>query len=132
MALRDRAKLGGSYHVHSSLVAVNTTALRPEIGLYSPEIVKQCQERFNWAPMRGAHHVFELLFNVWDGWKRFFGAKLDEDGGLFVSYQKSAFGGRRLSMLKPCVTMPGAEKVEWRTGSVPFCYEKKEDVKWES
>ncbi|CAG8958020.1 hypothetical protein HYFRA_00000363 [Hymenoscyphus fraxineus] len=135
MALRDRARHGGSYHVHSSLVAVNTTGLRPEIGLYSPEIVKENQKRFKWAPMRGAHHVFELLFNVYDGWKQYFGQKLDEDSGLFSSFEKSAFGEKKLSVLKPCVTMVGVEKegeLGWKTGSVPYCFEKKEDVKWAS
>lgn len=85
--------------------------------------------------MRGAHHVFELLFNVYEGWKRFFGKKLDEDDGLFVSWEKSAFGGRKLSMLKPCVRLEGVEKggeVGWGVASVPFCYEKKENVRWSS
>ncbi|RDW80893.1 putative caib baif family enzyme protein [Coleophoma crateriformis] len=133
MALRDRARHGGSYHVHSSLVTVNTYALKPEIGLYSPEVVKQCQERFAWAPMRSAHHVFELLFTVWDGWKRVFGKQLEESSPLFKSFETSVFAGQKLTILKPVVALDATAKEsqpEWRTASVPYCFEKKEDVKW--
>ncbi|GKU14766.1 unnamed protein product [Fusarium langsethiae] len=45
LALRDRATKGGSYAVHASLVAVNTYALRPDVGLYSPETVAECAAR---------------------------------------------------------------------------------------
>ncbi|KAL3426888.1 putative alpha methylacyl-CoA racemase [Phlyctema vagabunda] len=130
MALRDRATQGGSYHVHSSLTAVNTFALRPEIGLYAPATVAEGHSRFQWAPMRGAHHVFELLFTVWDGWKRVFGEQLKEDSGLFLSFENSAFQGKRLSILRPVVDLGGESSPVWRSPSVPYCYQKREEVAW--
>ncbi|KAF5976320.1 acyl transferase carnitine dehydratase [Fusarium coicis] len=66
LALRDRATKGGSYAVHGSLVAANAFALRSDVGLYSPETVAECAERFQWSEMRGSHHVLDLLMTVWD------------------------------------------------------------------
>ncbi|KAK6824571.1 hypothetical protein PG987_012065 [Apiospora arundinis] len=130
-ALRDRATKGGSYAVHSSLVAVNTYALRPEVGLYPKEIVKECADRFQWAEMRGSHHVLDLLVTIYDGWKRVLGAYLEENSGWFQSFEKSAFGGDRLSLLKPVVSFSDKESTpEWRTPSLPYAALKAEEVKF--
>ncbi|KAF4959144.1 hypothetical protein FGADI_1884 [Fusarium gaditjirri] len=91
LALRDRAIKGGSYAVHASLVAVNAFALRPDVGLYSPETVSECVKRFQWAEMRGSHQVLDLLMKVWDGWKRVLSKELSEDGGWYQSFEISAF-----------------------------------------
>ncbi|KAK7947721.1 uncharacterized protein PG986_008607 [Apiospora aurea] len=131
-ALRDRAVKGGSYSVHSSLVAVNTYALRPEVGLYPREVVKECTERFQWAEMRGQHHVLDLLVTVWDGWKRVFGASyLEEGSGWFQKFDKSEFDGKSLSLLKPVVGFSDkASTPEWKTPSLPYAAQRAAEVKW--
>ncbi|GKU21280.1 unnamed protein product [Fusarium langsethiae] len=131
LALRDRATKGGSYAVHASLVAVNTYALRPDVGLYSPETVAECAERFQWAEMRGSHHVLDLLLTVWDGWKRVLGRTLAEDSGFYQSFENSAFDGKKLSILKPVVRLSDEKSTpQWKTPSVPYAYEKAESIKF--
>ncbi|KAJ4222591.1 hypothetical protein NW757_014398 [Fusarium falciforme] len=131
LALRDRATKGGSYAVHASLVAVNTFALRPDVGLYSPETVAQCAKRFQWAEMRGSHHVFDLLTTVWDGWKRVLGSALAEDSGLYQTFETSAFDGKRLSILKPVVSLSDSKVSPlWKTPSVPYGNEKAEGIRF--
>ncbi|KAH8678325.1 CoA-transferase family III domain-containing protein [Xylariales sp. PMI_506] len=128
-ALRDRATKGGSYAVHASLTAVNTFALKPEVGLYQPAVVAECAQRFRWAEMRAQHHVLDLLVTVMDGWKRVLGAHLEEGSGWFQSFEGSAFGGERLSILKPVVGLSDAECTpRWTSPSVPYAYEKAADV----
>ncbi|KAF0640992.1 hypothetical protein FPSE5266_03301 [Fusarium pseudograminearum] len=132
LALRDRATKGGSYAVHASLVAVNTYALRPDVGLYSPETVAECAERFQWAEMRGSHHVLDLLITVWNGWKRVLGDILAEDSGFYQSFENSAFDGKKLSILKPVVRLSDEKSTpRWATPSVPYAYEKAEGVKFQ-
>jgi hypothetical protein len=132
LALRDRAINGGSYAVHASLVAVNAFALRSDVGLYSPETVAECARRFQWAEMRGSHHVLDLLMTVWDGWKRVLGKELSEDGGWYQSFETSAFDGKKLSILKPVVSLSDEEVTpRWKTPSVPYAYEKAEGIKFQ-
>ncbi|KAK0664227.1 Succinyl-CoA--L-malate CoA-transferase beta subunit [Lasiodiplodia hormozganensis] len=130
-ALRDRAVKGGSYYVHAALTTVNTFALTPEVGLYQPETVKECADRFRWGPMRSSDHVFDLLFTVWDGWTRVFADRLREDNDkLFKRFDRSEFAGRRIAFLKPVVSFGSddASSPEWRTPSVPYCLEDKANV----
>ncbi|KAG7409666.1 hypothetical protein LZL87_013029 [Fusarium oxysporum] len=132
LALRDRATNGGSYAVHASLVAVNAFALRPDVGLYSPETVAECARRFQWAEMRGSHHVLDLLMTVWNGWKRVLGKELSEDGGWYQSFETSAFNGKKLSILRPVVSLSDEEVTpRWKTPSVPYAYEKAEGIKFQ-
>ncbi|KAM0349566.1 hypothetical protein HYE67_005308 [Fusarium culmorum] len=132
LALRDRAAKGGSYAVHASLVAVNTYALRPDVGLYSPETVAECAERFQWAEMRGSHHVLDLLITVWNGWKRVLGDTLAEDSGFYQSFENSAFDGKKLSILKPVVRLSDEKSTpQWTTPSVPYAYEKAQGIKFQ-
>ncbi|KAF5020539.1 hypothetical protein F66182_7438 [Fusarium sp. NRRL 66182] len=127
LALRDRATKGGSYAVHASLVAVNAFALRSDVGLYSPETVAECAKRFQWAEMRGSHHVLDLLLTVWDGWKRVLGSALEEGSGLYQSFETSTFDGKTLSILKPVVKLSDSDmSPHWKTPSVPYAHEKAE------
>ncbi|KAL4728111.1 hypothetical protein ACLX1H_004846 [Fusarium chlamydosporum] len=128
LALRDRATKGGSYAVHASLVAVNTYALRPDVGLYSPDTVAECAERFQWAEMRGSHHVLDLLLTVWDGWKRVLGNMVAENNGFYQSFETSAFEGKKLSILKPVVRLSDESTPQWTTPSVPYAYHKAEGI----
>ncbi|PSN60747.1 CoA-transferase family III [Corynespora cassiicola Philippines] len=130
LGLKRRAIEGGSYEVVASLAGVNAYALRPDVGLYPVETVKECQERFQWKPMRGSHHVLDLLLTVWDGWKRVLGSYLEEQSGWFQSFEKSPFKGERLSVLKPVVSLNGEEGPEWKSPSVPYGEHKLESMRW--
>lgn len=129
IALKERALKGGSYSVHASLTAINTYALTPEVGLYNRETVADCAKRFQWAEMKGSHHVLDLLMTVWNGWTRVLGDKLEENSGWFQSFENSAFGGKRLSVLKPVVSLSDAESTpRWTSPSVPYAFEKAEGI----
>ncbi|KAK3385525.1 CoA-transferase family III domain-containing protein [Podospora didyma] len=146
LALRDRAVKGGSYAVHAALVAANTYALSEEVGLYPPEAVKECRDRFQWGEMRGAHHVLDLLRTVWQGWTTTapLNEYLKEDSGWYQSWEESAFGTENerkqtLSILRPVARFDiqghdGKEEAEvgvepnWMLPSVPYAHEAKEGV----
>lgn len=132
LGLRRRAVEGGSYYAHASLAGVNAYALTEEIGLYPESAVEECKERFAWGEMRGQHHVLDLLVTVWKGWKQVLGEYLQPEGGWFQSFEKSAFGGQRLSVLKPVVKIEGDEGTSprWSTASTPYAYENAQDVKF--
>ena len=140
LALRDRAVKGGSYQVHAALVAADACALSEGVGLYAPDVVAEGRRRFGWCEMRAAHHVLDLLRVVWDAWTAAepVAGYLREDGGWFQTWDRSAFGGRRLSILRPVVRFvrgeDGDEKEEegvtprWNSASVPHGYHKPQDV----
>ncbi|PVI05743.1 CoA-transferase family III [Periconia macrospinosa] len=132
LGLKRRATEGGSYVAHASLAAVNTYALKPEVGLYPRNTVEENSKKFAFAEMRGAHHVLDLLVTVYHGWKRVFGESyLREESGWFQSFEKSAFGGKRLSVLKPVVRLSDSESTpSWRTPSVPYCFYDKTATKF--
>lgn len=131
LGLKRRATEGGSYYTHASLVAVNAFALTEEVGLYPEQTVAECKERFQWAEMRGSHHVLDLLVTVWNGWKRVLGNYLTADGDWFQSFDNSAFGGKRLSILSPVVKLEGDKSTpRWTTPSVPYAFEKAENVRF--
>lgn len=132
LGLKRRAVEGGSYYSHASLTGVNAYALTEEIGLYPVETVEECKERFQWAEMRGSHHVLDLLVTVWNGWKKVLGNYLHPDGGWFQTFEKSAFGNQRLSILRPVVSFQNEEETtpKWKTASVPYAYEKADSVQF--
>lgn len=134
LGLKRRAVEGGSYYAHASLTGVNAYALTEAVGLYSRQTVAECQERFQWGEMRGQHHVLDLLVTVYRGWQRVLGGYLQPESGWFQSFEKSAYeGGKTLSILKPVVSFKGEEATtspRWLTPSVPYAYEKAENVKF--
>jgi hypothetical protein len=127
LGLKQRAIHGGSWESHASLVGVNAYALREDVGLYPLQTVQECQERFQWGEMRGSHHVLDLLVTVWKGWKKVLGRYLEEECGWYQSFEKSAFEGKRLSVLKPVAQIEGAR---WSSPSVPYGAEKLEEIRW--
>jgi hypothetical protein len=129
IALRDRAMKGGSYSVHASLTGVNAYALREDVGLYPVDVVRDCQNRFQWRDMRGSHHVLDLLVTVWKGWKSVLGQYLDESSGWFQSFESSFFGERRLSILRPVPQIDGLP-TGWTSASVPYGAQKLNTVAW--
>lgn len=129
MALRDRARHGGSYRVTSSLVKSDAIALEPEIGLYSPEIVEQSNQLFKWGCINPSHFVLEILLVVMDGWKRVF-PQYFESGteSLMTSFQNGPWG--HMDTLKPVVQLSNSSMTpRWLTPSVPHCYHP-QSIQW--
>jgi hypothetical protein len=129
MALRDRARLGGSYRVTSSLVKADAIALEPEIGLYSPEIVEKSNQLFQWGPINSSQFVIEILLVVMDGWKRIF-PQYFESGpeSLMTSFQDGPWG--HMDTLKPVVQLSNSTMTpRWLTPSVPHCYHPR-NIQW--
>lgn len=132
LALRDRARTGGSYHVLSSLVAADEIALRPEIGLYAPEVVAKNVGTFKWGTMEPSQYVTEVLDVVMNGWKRVFPEYLTpgKEGSLMVGFEEESVWGR-MEVLKPVVKI-GDESVSprWEKPAVPNCYHER-NISWQ-
>lgn len=129
MALRDRARHGGSYRVTSSLVKSDAIALEPEIGLYSPEVVEQSNQLFKWGSINPSLFVIEILLVVMDGWKRVF-PQYFESGteSLMTSFQGGPWG--HMETLKPVVQLSNSSVTpRWLTPAVPHCYHP-QDIQW--
>ena len=118
MALRDRAKYGGSYHGNVALTAYNAVSLLPEIGLYQPEIVKRLQQRFEWAPMTPDLHVEELFFIMLAAWTE--KTDLLKRDDFFVEFRDTPFGDR-LRILAPVVRyQEEAARLRWWSSPRPY------------
>ncbi|KAL4903311.1 hypothetical protein BDW74DRAFT_54223 [Aspergillus multicolor] len=131
LALRDRARHGGSYRVTSSLVKADVISLEPEVGLYSPKVVVKSNEIFKWGHIGPEQFVTEILLVVMDGWKRVFPQYFaDGEESLLTSFEKGEGPWVDLNILKPVVKL-GDEKVtpRWLTPSVPNCYHDK-GIEW--
>lgn len=98
MAVRDRTIKGGSYHVKASLMAAAAYPLRPEIGLYAPEAVKQCDDQFKWGKSGPEMFVLELLDIALKGWKNVFPGRFDADSP-FMTELTGDWGTFRLTSL---------------------------------
>ena len=126
LALRDRAKFGGSYHADISLTAIDTIQATEEFGLYPPEIVKQIQDRFQFGPMTPDLHVEDLLFVVLSAWA----SKTDllHRKQYFTRFTHSPFGNDHI-ILGPLVKFENDEvSPYWKHSPVPYCYHK--EVAW--
>lgn len=121
MALRDRTRNGGSYLVNSSLVAADAISLRPEIGLYSPDVVSKNQDTFQWDVMEPSQYVSELLMVVMKGWKRVYPEYFASDSPFMASFETGHWG--RLQLLAPVVRLGDETSTpRWNSPPVPHCY----------
>lgn len=129
MALRDRARHGGSYRVTSSLVKADAIALEPEIGLYSPEVVEQSYQLFKWGHISPSYFVLEILDVVMDGWKRVFPHYFQSGPqSLMTSFHDGPLG--HMENLKPVVQLSDSNLTPcWLTASVPHCYHSR-SIEW--
>lgn len=119
MMLRDRAKVGGSYHGSSVLVAANTIQLTQEFGLYQPETVKKIQDAYQFAEMRPDTHMEELLFVILDGWRSH--SELLKRLDYFSHFSETKFGKDHY-ILAPMVKFENERaSPRWDHGPVPFC-----------
>ncbi|RAK98707.1 alpha methylacyl-CoA racemase [Aspergillus ibericus CBS 121593] len=129
MALRDRARHGGSYRVTSSLVKADAIALEPEIGLYAPEVVEKSNQLFKWGYIGPSLFVTEILLVVMDGWKRVF-AQYFAAGpeSVLTSFPEGPWG--HMELLKPVVQLSDTRvSPRWLTPSVPNCYHP-QSIEW--
>lgn len=121
MALRDRARKGGSYRVLSSLVAADTISLEPEIGLYTPDVVRKNAETFKWDVMEPSQYVSELLKVVMDGWNNVFPEYFSSESPFMTTFEKTHWG--RLQLLSPVVKLGDQNTTpHWTSPPVPHCY----------
>ncbi|MCJ1310976.1 hypothetical protein MMC25_004645 [Agyrium rufum] len=122
LAIRDRAKYGGSYHGNVALTAYNAVSLLPEIGLYQPEIVKTLQEKFQWASMTPNLHVEELLRIVTSAWVK--KTDLLERDDFFVEFEDTPFG-KKLRILGPVVKYSEeSAQPRWLSSPKPYRCDK--------
>lgn len=123
MMLRDRARVGGSYHGSSVLVAANTIQLTPEFGLYQHETVKKIQATYRFAEMRPDTHMEELLFVILDGWRS--RSDLLKRLEYFSHFPETKFG-KNHHILAPMVKFENeSASPRWNHGPVPFCDNEK-------
>lgn len=126
LALRDRAKYGGSYHAIAVLVAADTIQLSPAFGLYPPEVVRKVQEIYKFAQMTPDIHMEDLLVVVLDGWRNH--SNLLQRRELFTKFDESPFGKDHF-ILGPVVKFENeGASPHWTSSPVPYCYD--EDFEW--
>ena len=119
IALRDRAKFGGSYHATVALTAINTLQLEEEVGLYPPETVAKIQSKYEFAKFSPDLHVEELLLIVAEAWSR--KSDLLQRNNYKVEFEESPWGHKH-TILAPVVKYEN-ELVNpcWKTGPAPYC-----------
>ncbi|KAL4929867.1 CoA-transferase family III domain-containing protein [Aspergillus undulatus] len=129
LALRDRARHGGSYRATSSLVKADAIALEPEIGLYEPEVVEKSNQLFKWGHIGPEQFVIEILMVVMDGWKRVFPQYFAAGpNSLSTSFTGGPWG--KMDILKPVLRLSDPDVTpRWLTAPVPNCYHE-QGIQW--
>lgn len=117
LSIRDRSRQGGSYHAHVALTAIDTAQLEEGVGLYQPEVVKQIQEKYKFAPMRPEHMVTDILDIVLKAWKE--NSDVLERDDFFVKFAETPFG-KNHKILAPGWRFDAEEaSPRWTHGPVP-------------
>lgn len=128
MAIRDRARHGGSYHVFASLMAAAALHLQPEVGLYSPAAVKQCDERFQWGKTGPEHFVLELLDVVLKGWSDVFPQHFGP-ASPWITQLQGEWGD--FELLKPVIQLETPEESPyWSSAPEPNCHHDSGSLSW--
>jgi hypothetical protein len=126
LALRDRAKYGGSYHAFAALVAVDAFQLTEEVGLYSPETVSKTQSTFKFGPMTPDLMVEELLYVLIEAWGK--NSDLLRRPGYMTVFPETPFG-KNHAVLDPIVKYGNEDcSSRWECGPVPYCHSS--SVSW--
>lgn len=128
LAVRDRARKGGSYHVFASLMAAAMLTLQPEVGLYSPSVVQKCNDKFQWDSTTPDLFVLELLDVALKSWKKvypqYFGAE-----SPWMDTLKGAWG--KFRVLSPVLRLSDAEaSPRWTTAPEPNCLRESNEISW--
>ena len=125
MAVRDRAIHGGSYHVFASLMSTASLLLQQNIGLYSPEVVKRCNDRFKWDKTSPDLFVLELLDTALKGWEHALPGYFEK----VKTELKGAWGDFQL--LKPVIQLATPEESpHWSSAPEPNCYHGSGTIAW--
>ncbi|KAI7759406.1 hypothetical protein LZL87_008783 [Fusarium oxysporum] len=120
MAIRDRARQGGSYHVFASLMAAAALHLSPEVGLYSPEVVQDCKQKFDWKETRPDLFVLELLDVVLKAWAKAMPEYFGEDSPC-MSTLRGDWG--EFQVLKPVLQLSDVNASPYFSSAPePNCY----------
>ncbi|CAG9988174.1 unnamed protein product [Clonostachys byssicola] len=128
MAIRDRARQGGSYHVFASLMAAAALHLSPEVGLYSPEAVQGCNQKFGWDETGPELFVLELLDVVLKGWSRAMPKYSGEDSP-YISTLKGDWG--EFQVLKPVIQLSDVNASPYFSSAPePNCYRGSDAMAW--
>lgn len=126
LALRDRARHGGSYHAFASLVAIDAYQLIEEVGLYSPETVEKNQAKFKFGPMTPDLMVEELLYVLAEAWGK--NSDILRRPGYMTTFPETPFG-KNHTILDPIVKYEKEDcSPRWDHGPVPYCHSS--SVSW--
>ena len=118
--IRDRTKLGGSYHGHASLTAYNMATLDAEIRLYKRDTVKRISDKFQIPKWSSDIHVAPLYYAILEAWEKH--SELIKDEKYYVHSPDSIFGSD-LRVLGPVVKYESEESApKWDSPPVPFCH----------
>ncbi|KAH8172879.1 coA-transferase family III domain-containing protein [Sarocladium implicatum] len=128
MAIRDRSRRGGSYHVFASLMAAASLHLKPELGMYSPDVVKKCTEKFNWDHTGPEHFVLELLDVALKGWKSVMPTYFEKDSP-YTTRLAGEWG--EFEVLSPVAKLASTEaSPRYTTAPEPNCFRESDEILW--
>lgn len=128
MAIRDRAHKGGSYHVFASLMAAAALHLKPEVGLYEPSVVQECNQKFKWEDMGPDLFVLELLDAVLKGWKDVMPESFEQESPVMCTL-KGDWGD--FQVLKPVLRLADPDtSPRYDSAPEPNCYRGSNAISW--
>ncbi|RSL78437.1 hypothetical protein CEP51_008196 [Fusarium floridanum] len=128
MAIRDRARQGGSYYVFASLMAAAALHLSPKVGLYSPEVVQVYNDKFCWNETGPDLFVLELLDVVLKSWSQEMPEYFGQDSP-FMSTLKGEWA--EFQVLKPVVRLSDANASPYFSSAPePNCYRNSAEMMW--
>lgn len=126
MALRDRARQGGSYHVFAALMAAAELPLARDIGLYPPEVTRKCDENFKWGHVDPSMFVLELLEVIIDSWKK----EMPQYFGLESPWMTEVEGKwGKFELLKPVLQFSDPKvSPRWSSAPEPNCRHNAQEI----
>lgn len=128
MMLRDRARVGGSWHGNASLTAFQVASLEDWVGLYQPQVVEKIQETYKFPPITSNLHVIELYYMIAEAWKNT--SDFISNEKYYTHFGNSVYGSD-LRTLGPVVRYGAQESTpRWTSPPVPFCQHK--NAQWKS
>ncbi|KAI9249134.1 CoA-transferase family III domain-containing protein [Phascolomyces articulosus] len=95
-ALRDRGRKGGSYHVVSSLTALNMFFISDDVGVYPPEVVQEVERVYGFGPILPSDHVKSLANRIIKAWQTVSPKHMDFEGEYFVGFDSGPFGKTKI------------------------------------
>lgn len=128
MAIRDRARQGGSYHVFASLMTVASLHLKPEVGMYAPSVVERCKEKFKWDETGPDLFVLELLDVALKGWESVMPTYFERN-----SPHTTTLTGEwgEFEVLNPVARLASVEtSPHYTTAPEPNCYRESGGITW--